>query len=297
MDNFETLIEKRQYDLVIELTKGSSKEEDLLYRISAYIGKNEPEEALKILISNREKLYAYKPLLTMKTSFELRFILEEWDEAYEDIKFYENQPYVSQEVEEKLRELPSFVRKNERNRSKNYRYSEEEMEKIFASDDEYEILSLLAHLSRSSIDEAIPSLKELMISNHSNMVKTYSLLLLINDKYDEEVTLKKNGKEYHLIPLQILPPYDVNYMNVRSSFSKFTNDMSLVKIAITLLDEYVLEIFPERMKEYDPKTYALSFLSIAGDYLSSPFSPKNEKIDENAKENIRKVILSIQNIK
>jgi hypothetical protein len=208
MDSLKSLLDKKQYDLIISLTECSEDPEALVYRISAYLGKGDAKSALSLILNNREMLYSFNPFLTMKSNFEIRFILHQFDEAYDDLEYYRNRPYVSQAVEEYLRDLPTIIRTNERNQQLAKNYSEEDIEKIFkTSTDDYEVLSLLNYLQGSSISQYISYVKDILVGNRHPQVKTYALLLLISQRYPFEVTFSKNGNVYHLVPERLTPPY------------------------------------------------------------------------------------------
>ena len=144
MDNYKTLLEKKEYDLLLSLTEGDLSPAGLSYRASAYLAKGDAKQAFNILNAHRDELYKVNPLKTMKSIFELRFILKEFEEAYDDLEHFENLPYVSQEVEEYLHALPKLIRTEERNSSLSDKYSEEEIiEKLSEKSDDYEIISTL----------------------------------------------------------------------------------------------------------------------------------------------------------
>jgi hypothetical protein len=110
MDSLKSLMDKKEYQLVLDLTKGSSDPEAIFYRATAYISLNQPVPATALLVENREELFKANPVLLMKVTFELRFIQKQFDEAYKDLEWFSNQPYVSQAVEEQLRAAPALIR-------------------------------------------------------------------------------------------------------------------------------------------------------------------------------------------
>ena len=80
MDNYKTLLEKKEYDLLLSLTEGDLSPAGLSYRASAYLAKGDAKQAFNILNAHRDELYKVSPLKTMKSIFELRFILKEFEE-------------------------------------------------------------------------------------------------------------------------------------------------------------------------------------------------------------------------
>lgn len=270
MDSFKSLLEKKQYDLVISLTSEESKEEDLFYRLAAFLGKGDSQKAADLFFKNRDRLYAFNPLLTMKTNFELRDILKQYDEAYEDESYFENKPYVSQEVEEYLRDLPKLIRILERNNSLSAGLSPEKVDEILTtSQDDYQILTLLNAMTSALVKEHCEAIKALLVSSRHSEVKTYAFLLLISARYDQEVTFSKNEKTYHLIPAKSTPPYSGKiFTDFLSYLRSLSADPSIAGIAEEILNDYILDLYPDEVlsRSEDP-LLAFALISIARSYL------------------------------
>ena len=105
MDNLKTLMDKRQYELVIKLTKTATSPTDLFYRISALLASGKAEEALKC-INDNQKVLETNLFILVKIHIEILCLLNRFDEAREKLKYYEELPYESQQVEEVLRDMP-----------------------------------------------------------------------------------------------------------------------------------------------------------------------------------------------
>lgn len=279
MDNYKSLLERKEYDLLITLSEDDLTPDGLSYRAAAFLAKGEPRRALDIILTNRDDLYKNNPLLTMKTNFELRFILRQFDEAYDDLEYFENLPYVSQEVEEYLRTLPKLIRSEERNSSLRDKYSEDEIKEKLTSDiDDYEIISTINLIGPLKAKDYVPELMYLVRNKRSSIVKTYAFLFLIAAKCDKEVEFKKNGKVYKLIPNNVIPPFSgKSFEAFRTRLDEEINDPSISSIAKKLLNDYIFEIFPETLElENEPAIYVLALSALAHEYLSSPFDLKEE---------------------
>lgn len=282
MDNYRTLIERKEYDLVITLTEGDLSVEALSYRAVAFLAKGEARKALEIVLTNREELFKYKPAPTMKTNIELRLILRQFDEAYDDLKYYENLPYVSQEVEEYLKALPKIIRTEERNSSLREKYSDDEIrEKLTGSSDDYEIISTLNLIGSENAKHYVDEMINLVQSNRGSLVKTYAFLFLIAARSGKEVELKKNGKTYKLVPNQVTPPFfGKSFESFRDDLDQELNDPSVANIAKKLLNDYIFEVFPEPVDlENEHDIYLLAFSYLGHNYLSSSYD-----IEEKCKE-------------
>jgi hypothetical protein len=278
MDSLKSLLDKKQYDLILSLTEGNNDTEAVVYRISAYLGKGDSASAQSLFLANRDTLWGFNPMLCLKSNFELRFIRKQFDEAYDDIAYFQAKPYVSQEVEEYLRTLPKLIRMNEKNQNLATSYSPEKIEEIFRhSKDDYEVLNLLNYIQGASVRDYLDLIKELLTSERHPSVKTYALLLLVDQGYDSPVTFNKNGKVYHLVPKTLVPPYSGKLFNDFLLYLRtLCNDPSLSGVASSLLNDYIMDVYPETVihKSEDP-TLAFALILLAKKYLRADPSMAN----------------------
>ena len=274
MDNLVTLLEKKQYKLVLDLTENTKDPEAIFARASALLSLQKSQDAMALLERNRSILWKHSPIKLMKANFELRFILNEYDEAYDDASYFSSLPYVSQEVEEYLHSLGKMIRFNERQSSMKYTYSESEVRQIIEEGkDVYEIISLLSSFDKAKISYFSSSLVLTLKNNESSLVKTYCLMLLIRIKYQEEISFNKNGQQYTLIPKEMKLPYEEeNAIYISSSIQKEVKDPSLFNIARNLMNNFMFEIFPgEPFTSFSLETYIVSFVNLAHSYLKDSF--------------------------
>ena len=301
MDNYKTLLEKKEYDLLLSLTEGDLSPAGLSYRASAYLAKGDAKQAFNILNAHRDELYKVNPLKTMKSIFELRFILKEFEEAYDDLEHFENLPYVSQEVEEYLHALPKLIRTEERNSSLSDKYSEEEIiEKLSEKSDDYEIISTLNIIGPWRAKDYVRSLVALVTGQKSSLVRTYALMYLIAAKYDKEIALIKNGKTFNIVPARIDPPFTgKEFEDFREKLDESINDPSVSNVAKKLLNDYIFELFPETLPlEKEGPVYLLAFSSLAHEYLSSEFDLVKECEEKNVNpEEVKALIEKVKEVR
>ncbi|MCQ2742279.1 MAG: hypothetical protein MJ239_03160 [Bacilli bacterium] len=292
MDSLKSLLDRKEYDLLLDLTKQSSDPEEIFYRITALTAQNKGKEALAELILNRPTLYKHNPGLCLKANFELRFILKQWDDAYKDIKFFEDQPYVSQEIEEQLRALPEVVRSNERASEFVRTYEPEDVIKaLIESKDDYEVLAMLNYIKVKDCAIYKPYIGKVVESNRHPYVKTFALLLLIALGSSEKVKLEKNGKTFELVPSDTIPPYSgEEYNSVCRSLRDLCKDPSVYNVAKEIMDNCIIDMFPEKvyLDKNDKNTFGGLYL-LALKYLQSEEDPSarlnEEKINlEDAKK-------------
>ena len=301
MDNYKTLLEKKEYDLLLSLTEGDLSPAGLSYRASAYLAKGDAKQALNILNAHRDELFKVAPLKTMRSIFELRFILKEFEEAYDDLEHFENLPYVSQEVEEYLHALPKLIRTEERNSSLSDKYSEEEIiEKLSEKSDDYEIISTLNIIGPWRAKDYVRSLVNLVTGQKSSLVRTYALMYLIAAKYDKEIALFKNGKTFNIVPARIDPPFTgKEFEDFREKLDESINDPSVSNVAKKLLNDYIFELFPETLPlEKEGPVYLLAFSSLAHEYLSSEFDLVKECQEKNVNpEEVKALIEKVKEVR
>jgi hypothetical protein len=272
MDSLKSLMDKKEYQLVLDLTKGSGDPEALFYRATAYISLNQPEPALALLTENRAELYQANPVLLMKVTFELRFIQKQFDEAYKDLEWFSNQPYVSQAVEEQLRAAPALIRSNERAATMVKDYSPEEVEKILLnSPDDYEVLSMLSFVQSHHLADYIALLRQIVVSNRHPYVRTYALLLLLALKDPNPISFPKNGQVYRIVPAELEPPYTgETYNDFVNALILMAKDPAVSETSHQILNDYIMDVYPEKViAAKDDRLLMTALIKLGREYLKS----------------------------
>ena len=85
MDSLKTLMDKKQYDLVLKLTENATDSTHLFYRISALLALGKAEESLQVILDNRSELEKDLSIL-IKVHIEILCILGRFEEAYEEME-------------------------------------------------------------------------------------------------------------------------------------------------------------------------------------------------------------------
>lgn len=280
------LFEEEKYGLVIELFKNSSNPRELFYVISSLCQISKYKEALDLLITNRELLFNENPIITLRHNFEIRYLLKQFDEAYEDLKVFENYPYVSQEVEEYLRALPKQIRENEKKSYLSKDRSIDDLKEILSSNNEAEILAILPALKDKDLSLFFDDLERICNSRLHKDVRVYCLLLLVFGKLDKEI-IYNSGKECITVnPSRLIPPFvGKDYEQIRVKLSSL-KDASLTQVATSLFSAYVLDIYPNSIFEEESlNLIATSFEELAKKYLQI----ESNLIDEEVKNYIEKI--------
>ncbi len=269
MDSLKTLIEKKQYTLVLELTKDTFDIDSISFRIAAYLGLGKLEDAL-LLIEKHKHEFKEGLFNIMKVHLEVLLTLNKHDQAYEELKYYQSLPYISQEVEEYLSEAELMIRRHERKIRLDKKLSEEEIIKIL--DKENEDIILLAALNdireykiSDFYDVIIRFLKRKSANSH---VRTYALFLLVSDGYGKKVAFYKNERDFEVVPKDLEPPFmSSHYEKVIKSIESIAKDPSVSEVAISLLNELIIIIYPDDIFSEKDNLLLGALLIIAYEHL------------------------------
>lgn len=263
------LFEQGKYDEVISSMDKDFEKESLLFLVASYCAKDNYEKALEIILKYRKEMFEENPLLTMKYNFEIRYALKEFDEAYEDLSFYSSLPYVRQEVEEYLRELPKEVRNREKESFISRKMSIEEigelLEKAKTNED---YLNALSKCRDKDVSPIVDNLEKILVSSLHKDIRTYALLLLVASKIDKQVKFLYEDEVLLVNPSKLKPPFvDENFKKIEKELS-LLNNPSLSEIAMQLLSSYIICLYPKDFAEVFPiEKLSKAFLNLAKDYL------------------------------
>ncbi len=271
MDSLKTLMDKREYELVLRLTESSKDTNSLIYRISAFISLGRPQAGLDCLIANRKTLESNLPLL-IHVHFELLFILNRFDDAYEEVNYYCNLPYVSQEVEEILRGLPKLVREEEKRALGSKQMSDEDIAKQLQSKDQTDVIAALDLIRDRDIFKFVPNIEKLVVSYPKQSIRSFALLLLVQKQINKDVNFNHMDEIIVVNPTKLIPPFIGEKFN---SFAKKIDnefkDPVLSQNAVQLLSSYIIYIYPSAISFKDDVTIEALF-QISSSYMQ--ISPK-----------------------
>lgn len=268
MDNLKSLLDSKQYDLVLKLTETSTSSNDLFYRISAFIFLGKYEDALYVIQDHQETLESNLPAL-INAHINLLCVLGRFEQAYTVLDYYNNLPYQSQVVEEILRKMPKIIEAEEKKQTTYKFYSDEEIEQMLRSDKFEDVLLALDTIKNRDILSFLPILKELLVSDSKEVIKSYILMMLVKKEVDRDLVIVKNGNEIKVNPKHLIPPFMGEIFDgVVKGFDKEFKDSTLSQIATQLFSQYTIYIYPEEYP-YSVKEYLAAFYFLAKDYASS----------------------------
>ena len=271
MDSLKTLMDKKQYDLVLKLTENSQDSLALFYRLSALLATGRSEDALKLIKDKRQILLA-KPGVLMKIHIELLCLLGKFDEAYSELRYYQELPYENQETEELLNSLPKYIREEEIKVYKRQEVGQDELRKKLLSKNDVDVLSALDAVRGQSLENFLLPIINILKNYPKQLVRTFALLLLVAKKYDKKVEYLHGDKLIEVIPSELDEPFIIpglgNIDDLSSLFQNEYHDPSLSQNAINILSSYMVYIYPNKVN-YSKEELLVVFGYIAKELLQS----------------------------
>ena len=271
MDSLKTLMDKKQYDLVLKLTENSQDSLALFYRLSALLATGRSEDALKLIKDKRQILLA-KPGVLMKIHIELLCLLGKFDEAYSELRYYQELPYENQETEELLNRLPKYIREEEIKVYRRQEVGQDELRKKLMSKNDVDVLSALDAVRGQALESFLLPILNILKTYQKQLVRTFALLLLVAKKYDKKVEFLHEDQLIEVVPSELDEPFIIpglgNIDDLSSLFQNEYHDPSLSQNAINVLSSYMVYIYPNKVN-YSKEELLVVFGYIAKDLLQS----------------------------
>lgn len=267
MDSLKTLIERKQFQLVVDLTQNYRDAETATFRIAALVGLGRIEEALD-LIAKFHGEFEDATFQIMKVHLEILLMNNKYEKAYQELNYYKDLPYISQEVEEYLRDAEKMIRDHERNYNKNRKRSKEEIYAMLDKErDDLVLLAVLNEIRDYNIkDFTYHLILFLRRKDINSFVKTYSLFLLVSSAYDKPVSFIKNNKKYDVIPKELEPPFiNENYDKVIRAIEGIAKDPTITEAANSILNEIIIIFYPDNVFDNDINLLVGALLFVAYD--------------------------------
>ena len=293
MDNLESLFNKKEYESVVTLVGDSKDPKERFLALSSLVILGRTDEALD-QIEKYQSIIEKKYLLQlMKLHFELLLSKKLYDEAKIALKHYEQLPYESQQVEEFLREIPNRISDEEHNvQSKNLLPLDEVLDVLENETDSGKLSSVLFNLKDYNINVYIDSLKIMLVNPkvHPNL-RTYALILLVDNKWNQKVSIISNDKIKEVVPLKLNPPFMSDSFNevCKLIVEKADKNVTLIETSLHLFNCYILDLYPENVYTETSENISGAILLIAKRYIKEEPSSIDEKHAELA-DKIQKIL-------
>ena len=301
MDTLKSLMDKHEYELVIKLTEKSGDVDSIFYRISALLAIGQGEKALACLKEHHIELHK-NLLLLIKVHIDLLLILGRFDEAYDELDYYKNLPYESQQVEELLSSMVGHIREEERAQYGKKSIPDDEIKSRLKNSDKGTAMSGLEMAGNRGVEPFIKEIQYLMLNNPSQAIRSFALMLLVQKKWEKEVEFKSKDSVIKVIPANTKAPFIGEPFNRLSKrmISEFKNP-TISDNAISIFSSYIIDIYPNEVAEEDDYLIASLYL-LSCDCLQIKDAPSIEeycdthKLDESkVKELYNRFAEMIQN--
>ena len=268
MDSLKSLMDKKQYDLVIKLTENSTDRTYLFYRISAFLALGKPLESLEVIKNNREELEKDLSIL-IKIHIEILCIIGKFDEAYEEMERYKNLPYVSQQVEELLVSLPKYIREEERKMLSGKEMGDEQVKKLLHSSEMNDVIIGLDLVRERDVLKFLEDLKWLMVNNDKQSLRSFSLFVLVQKNIEGLFKFKHIDKIIEVNPRLLTPPFVGEPFNgLVKRLSVEFNDPSISENSIQILSTHIMFIYPEDIPNTEDEIVEALY-QVSSTYLQS----------------------------
>ncbi len=300
MDSLKSLMDRKEYEMVIKLTENSSDMNYLFYRVSAFLALGKGKDALSVIEINRHILQNDMSLL-VKIHIEILCLLGEFDNAYKELQYYQNQPYVSQEVEELLRDLPNYIREEERKLYFSKDLTDDKLKAKLLSKEQNDVLAALDLVRNRDINSYLPQIEKIMIDYSKQVVRSFALLLLVDKKIDKEIKFNHVGEIITVNPTKLEPPFVGEEFNafLRQMQSEFKNP-AVSQDTTQILSSYIIYIYPEKITSQSDillealRNISYKYLRIDDEYtLEQRCEMKNISLEE-TKELIQRINTSLE---
>lgn len=294
MDNLESLFNKKQYELIVKLTESSTVPSELLLRLSSLVLLNQDEKALDEIEKHQDIFDKNYPYKVMKLHFELLLNNHYFEEAKLMHKHYENLPYISQEVEEFLRDIPQRIEEEEHHKSQSM-LSEEEIEHTLTKEKEAaKIAKVIFSLKNYNLNIYLEPLLTFLTREdvHPNF-RTYALALLVDNHYDKEVNYLSTNGMLIVNPSKVEPPFMSKRFDelTKLIYQKSIQNITIKDTALHLLNCYILDMYPLDIYDTDLELLSDAFILLAKEYINEKDDSYSEDVIA-LKNKLKKVIES-----
>ena len=282
MEDLRKLLEERKFEEVLEKTKEAKKSEELFFRLSALMALGKLQEAIDCIEVNRVVLQDNLPWL-MRLHIELLCLDGRFDEAFDEVKYYENLPYDSQESEEVLKSLPKIIREYENNKA-HLAMDKEEIIKGLSSKSNDDVLASLDALRDKDLVPYYIFLQKILTSFPKQAIRSFALLLLVQRGVNKTFKFNHMGETIEVNPSTLKPPFvGDDFEKIIKRMEEEYKDPSITQNAISILSSYLIYIYPDTVNlEEDELVDALYHLSCQ--YLQIDTAIPSKSIAERVRE-------------
>ena len=224
------------------------------------------DEEFEFFIQNHQELLKEDPVLFISNHVSYYAISERVDKVLEVINYYKNAPYISMTVEDLLNELKEKVEKLKTSQKS---LTKEEIITSLLSKNEEKIAFALEALSKLNIRSFIEEIQEFLLQEIPYKFKTLALFILIEQKYEDDIKVLKNGLIYTLSPNLLDLPFETyEYQETKRLIEEEDVDPQIKEYAVEIMNVCQIKEFPDSFITLDQKEFMKDiFIEMAKGYL------------------------------
>lgn len=268
MDSIKSLLENKQYDLVLKCTENATDSVTLFYRISALLALGKAEDCLACINNNKKELQKNLAVL-IKIHIEVLCILKRFDEAYEEMEYYENLPYESQIVEETLKKYRREIRMAEKEAVCSKNLTVEDIAFKLKSEKAAIVIDGLQSIREKDVNLFMTDIERIMISYPMQAIRSFALMLLVEKKVNKSVKFLHVDEQILVNPSLLEPPFvDNSFMNFVRLIQEDFKNPTLSQNATSIYSTYIIFNYPDK-DMVNQNVMLCALYAVANEYLKS----------------------------
>lgn len=254
------------YEGVLSILKDQDDSLSLIYKLTAMLALDKNDEALDLI--NKYQSELEKDFLPNLIDLHISFLRRKLDIVglMKAKEHYNDLPYHSQVVEEKLRAFDDIIKEtlNEINR-KDHKHTFEDSKKLILSSDMSDVYDGIKDLENYKMEEILPFILENLISAKNIYARSALLIFLGEHNHNEVVKyLNKDKIIIDVNPVLMMKNHTKKKSDeIINNICKYLDkDVTLENFARSLYTLYEMVIMPDYIREDDETFFeALAYLS------------------------------------
>lgn len=268
----EKLYRDKKFAEVIELTKDSNEPNKILACLACLAALDRFEDYKDFFHEKRDFLASKYPVRTMYLAFDICLMDEDYLALQEEIKLYEEGPYISQEAEEVLADFKNRLK--EALAKPKYKDEEEEEKAIkkilLEGTDSEEISSLVREAADKSLDKYLNEIINVCQRNDITVFpRVFALMVLMNNEYHKKIKFLGRLEMHEVVPSKLTIPFiekeSMNVMKMINTLAK--KNVTVLKTSEQILASYTMATYLEDGFCYGAETLANAIILIAKELL------------------------------
>lgn len=231
MNKLNDLINKQDFKtIILEYKNSTNIEEMFAYALALGITK-ETIKADQYFKDNYSSLIA-QPVRLITSHIGIFLYVNDFLMAEKTLQYYEEKPYVSQEVEEAFIEQKKLIEKKKEESFKTKGYlSIEQIKKHLSSGDDIKIQKAIRAMQDYRLEPFMNDIEKILVDKTLKITtRTLALIILYIQKYDKDVSF------YYFVKQEIIKvkPVEISYKDYEKLANRFNNKLNEVKnVSIT----------------------------------------------------------------